>query len=83
MAAHLLAKLEAATGAPAVIMESPRGIADATLGAFADLIKRADLIVLLGKALDFTTNGRPARPPRWCCWRGVPCCSACCAAGRR
>ena len=52
----LLAKLEAATGAPAVIMESPRGIADATLGAFPDLIKRADLIVLLGKALDFTTK---------------------------
>ena len=52
----LLEKLEAATGAPAVIMESPRGIADATLGAFPDLIKRADLIVLLGKALDFTTK---------------------------
>ena len=52
----LLAKLEAAIGAPAVIMESPRGIADATLGAFPDLIQRADLIVLLGKALDFTTK---------------------------
>lgn len=52
----LLARLEAATRAPAVIMESPRGIADATLGAFPDLIKRADLIVLLGKALDFTTK---------------------------
>jgi acetolactate synthase-1/2/3 large subunit len=52
----LLAKLEAATGAPAVIMESPRGIADATLGAFPDLIRRADLVVLLGKALDFTTK---------------------------
>ena len=52
----LLARLEAATGAPAVIMESPRGIADATLGAFPDVIKRADLIVLLGKALDFTTK---------------------------
>jgi acetolactate synthase-1/2/3 large subunit len=50
----LLAKLEAATGAPAVVMESPRGMADATLGAFPDLIARADLIVLLGKALDFT-----------------------------
>jgi acetolactate synthase-1/2/3 large subunit len=50
----MLARLEAATGTPAVIMESPRGIADATLGAFADVIKRADLIVLLGKALDFT-----------------------------
>ena len=52
----LLEKLEAATGTPAVIMESPRGIADATLGAFADVIKRADLIVLLGKALVFTTK---------------------------
>jgi len=52
----LLAKLEAATQAPAVILESPRGIADATLGAFSDLVRRADLIVLLGKALDFTTK---------------------------
>jgi acetolactate synthase-1/2/3 large subunit len=52
----LLARLEAATGAPAVILESPRGIADATLGAFQDLTRRADLIVLLGKALDFTTR---------------------------
>jgi acetolactate synthase-1/2/3 large subunit len=52
----LLAALEAATATPAVIMESPRGIADATLGAFPDLVRRADLIVLLGKALDFTTK---------------------------
>jgi acetolactate synthase-1/2/3 large subunit len=52
----LLARLEAATQAPAVILESPRGIADATLGAFQDLTRRADLIVLLGKALDFTTR---------------------------
>ena len=52
----LLARLEAATQAPAVILESPRGIADATLGAFSDLVRRADLIVLVGKALDFTTR---------------------------
>ena len=52
----LLARLEAATKTPAVILESPRGIADATLGAFSDLVRRADLIVLLGKALDFTTR---------------------------
>lgn len=50
----LLTRLEAATGAPAVIVESPRGTADATLGAFSDVAVRADLIVLLGKALDFT-----------------------------
>src|SRR5204863_2313366 len=52
----LLGRLEAATKTPAVIIESPRGIADATLGACSDLIRRADLIVLLGKALDFTTR---------------------------
>ena len=52
----LLARLEAATKTPAVIIESPRGIADATLGAFSDLVGRADLIVLIGKALDFTTR---------------------------
>jgi acetolactate synthase-1/2/3 large subunit len=52
----LLARLEAATKTPAVVIESPRGIADATLGACSDLVRRADLIVLLGKALDFTTR---------------------------
>jgi acetolactate synthase-1/2/3 large subunit len=52
----MLSELEAATSAPAIIMESPRGIADATLGALPDVIKRADLIVLLGKVLDFTTK---------------------------
>jgi acetolactate synthase-1/2/3 large subunit len=50
----LLAKLEAASGAPALILESPRGLADATLGALTDLTKRADLVVLLGKTLDFS-----------------------------
>jgi thiamine pyrophosphate-dependent acetolactate synthase large subunit-like protein len=57
----LLAKLESAVGAPCVILESPRGMADATLGAFADIAKSADLIVLLGKALDFTIKW--ASPP--------------------
>jgi acetolactate synthase-1/2/3 large subunit len=50
----LLAKLEAATGAPAMILESPRGLSDATLGALPDLAQRADLVLLLGKALDFS-----------------------------
>jgi acetolactate synthase-1/2/3 large subunit len=50
----LLARLEVATKAPCVVVEIARGMADATLGAFADVVKRADLLVLLGKALDFT-----------------------------
>jgi thiamine pyrophosphate-dependent acetolactate synthase large subunit-like protein len=52
----LLARLEAALGAPVALLESPRGLADATLGNFAAVTKRADLIVLLGKALDFTAK---------------------------
>src|SRR5580704_17035990 len=51
---ELLAKLEAAARVPAVILESPRGLADATLGALSDVAKRVDLVVLLGKALDFS-----------------------------
>ncbi len=51
---RLLARLEQATGAPSAVIESPRGANDATLGAFGAVIKRADLIVFLGKALDFT-----------------------------
>lgn len=50
----LLARLEATINTPAAVIESPRGANDATLGAFSDVVKRADLIVLLGKALDFT-----------------------------
>ncbi len=50
----LLARLEATLQVPTCIMESPRGFNDATLGAFNDLIRRVDLIILLGKAFDFT-----------------------------
>lgn len=56
----LLARLEAAAAIPACIMESPRGPNDATLGAFAQAAARADVILLLGKALDFTLRfGKP------------------------
>jgi acetolactate synthase-1/2/3 large subunit len=47
-------RLAAATGAPAVCMESPRGVNDPCLGAYADVLKEADLIVLVGKQPDFT-----------------------------
>lgn len=56
-----LSRLEAATGVPAIGMESPRGINDPNLGAFAEVLARADLIALLGKAHDFTL--RFADPP--------------------
>ena len=50
----LLARIEAAFNMPACIMESPRSTNDATWGALGDVIKQADLVVLLGKKLDFT-----------------------------
>jgi acetolactate synthase-1/2/3 large subunit len=50
----LLDRLEQATGVPCVVMDAVRGVNDCTIGAFADVLARADLVLLLGKALDFT-----------------------------
>jgi len=47
-------RLEEATGIPVVCMESPRGVGDPSLGAFAQVLAQADRILLLGKRLDFT-----------------------------
>ena len=49
-----LAALQAACGIPVVGMDSPRGIADPRLGAFAQVLAEADAVLLLGKRLDFT-----------------------------
>ncbi|MFC4275105.1 thiamine pyrophosphate-binding protein [Achromobacter aloeverae] len=46
--------LEAACGIPVIGMQSPRGVADPALGAFAEILAQADCILLLGKRLDFT-----------------------------
>jgi acetolactate synthase-1/2/3 large subunit len=46
--------LQDAIQAPVVVMESPRGINDPSLGAYSQILAKADLIVLLGKQLDFT-----------------------------
>ena len=61
---ELLAWIEAALAIPTCIMESPRGFNDATLGAFAEVARRTDLIILLGKAFDFTLRfgGPPIDP---------------------
>ena len=55
-----MAALEAATGIPVVGMESPRGVGDPSLGAFAEMLAQADCILLLAKRLDFTLKfGKP------------------------
>lgn len=45
---------EESWGLRIIPMESPRGLKDPSLGALAELIPQADLIVLAGKRLDFT-----------------------------
>ena len=57
----LLDELADAAGAPVVAMESPRGLKDPSLGAFSEMLSQADMIVSLGKSLDFTLGF--ARPP--------------------
>ncbi len=52
--AGLVKQLAAVTGVPAVCMESPRGVNDPGLGAFAGVLTKADLVVLVGKQPDFT-----------------------------
>lgn len=54
--------LEKATGVPVIGMESPRGVGDASLGAFAQLLARVDCLVLVGKRLDFTLKFGTAFP---------------------
>jgi acetolactate synthase-1/2/3 large subunit len=39
---------------PVIGMESPRGVNDPGLGAFGEILAEADLVVLVGKPLDFT-----------------------------
>lgn len=46
--------LAAALGVPVIGMESPRGINDPSLGAFAEVLAQADRVMLLGKRMDFT-----------------------------
>jgi acetolactate synthase-1/2/3 large subunit len=53
-AGELLPCLAEAAQAPVVPMESPRGLKDPSLGDFSRALAKADLIVCLGKAVDFT-----------------------------
>ena len=47
-------RLQSISQIPVIGMESPRGISDPSLGAFAQILAQADCVLLLGKRLDFT-----------------------------
>jgi acetolactate synthase-1/2/3 large subunit len=49
-----VARLADATRIPALLMESPRGVNDPALRAAAACLGEADVVLLLGKALDFS-----------------------------
>lgn len=50
----LIPRLAEALDAPVICMESPRGLKDPSLGAVAKVLAQADLVVDLGKRVDFT-----------------------------
>ena len=50
----VLRRFEEATQVPAIVMESPRGVNDPSLGLLAEVLGAADLAVLAGKRRDFT-----------------------------
>ena len=56
------AALAQAAGVPVVGMESPRGVNDPSLGAFSEVLASADLVVLVGKPVDFTLKLGAAIP---------------------
>lgn len=67
-----LDRLAAVLGIPVITMESPRGINDPGLGAFAEILCEADLILLAGKALDFTLGfGAPPAVADSCEWIAI------------
>ena len=51
-----LSALSEATGVPSAASDSPRGTNDPALGAFAEVLSEADVLLLLGKRLDFTLS---------------------------
>ena len=59
-ARDVLEGLAERSGLPVILMESPRGTGDPSLGALADVLPDADAVLLLGKKLDFSLKmGRP------------------------
>ena len=42
------------SGVPVIGMESPRGVNDPSLGKLAAILAKADVVLLVGKPLDFT-----------------------------
>jgi len=64
----LMNRVTDTTGVPALGMESPRGVNDPGLGSLSEILAGADLIVLVGKPLDFTLKFGGAPVAADCKW---------------
>jgi len=53
-AGGLITALQESLDVPVIAMESPRGLKDPSLGAVASVLRQADVILNLGKNIDFT-----------------------------
>jgi acetolactate synthase I/II/III large subunit len=59
----LLRRFEEATRVPAIVMESPRGVNDPSLGLLAEVLAGADVVVLARKRRDYTLRFGAAFAP--------------------
>ncbi len=56
----LISNLQTNLGMPVISMENPRGLKDPALGNLGEILDKADTVLFLGKAVDFTVNfGQP------------------------
>lgn len=61
-AKNILDKVRTVTSIPVISMESPRGLNDPMLGTFKEPLQQADLVLLIGKKVDFTLQFGKALP---------------------
>jgi len=51
-----VSQLQENLGVPVITMENPRGLKDPALGNLGEILGKADTVLFLGKAIDFTVN---------------------------
>ncbi len=55
-AGAMVSQLQENLGVPVITMENPRGLKDPALGNLGEILGKADTVLFLGKAIDFTVN---------------------------
>ena len=55
-AGAMVSELQENLGVPVISMENPRGLKDPSLGNLGEIMAKTDVVLLLGKAVDFMVN---------------------------